>query len=154
MPGSAVAVESAVWDWPEPFVYPIEVSAQAIDEMGHVNNAVYVTWLQEAARAHASSLGLDFTLYRSLDRAMVVRQHRIDYLQPAFAGEQLQLATWVLACDGRLSIERGFQLCREGVTLLRAHTRFVCIELSSGRPRRLPEPMLAAYRAASRDDSP
>ncbi len=138
------------WDLPEPFLVPIRVEADAIDEFNHVNNAIYVSWLQQAARAHASSIGLDFDLYRRLDRGMVVRQHRVDYLKPALMGDRLQLATWVVDCDERLRVQRRFQLCRAGETLLRAQTQFVCVALSSGRARRMPEPFVQAYRSVLR----
>ena len=56
----------------------------------------------------------------------------------------------IVECDGRLSIARQFQLRRpaDGVTLLRARTRFVCAELSSGRPKRMPPEFVEGYGRA------
>lgn len=132
------------WDLSTPFTITIVVDAAAIDHYGHVNNAEYLRWVEQASWAHSRSLGLSLDDYRALDRGMVVHRHELDYLAPAFAGDDLRLATWIVACDGRLTLTRRFQLIRpsDGATLLRARTRFACVALSSGRPRRLP----AAFR--------
>ncbi|MDR5867170.1 acyl-CoA thioesterase [Halomonas koreensis] len=138
------------WDLPEPFVIEIEVEAAHIDAFGHANNAEYLRWVERASWAHSASLGLTLERYRALDRAMAVHRHELDYLAPALEGDRLRLATWIVACDGRLSLTRRFQLRRpaDGATLLRARTRFACIALSSGRPRRLPEAFLSGYGRA------
>ena len=64
--------------------------------------------------------------------------------------ERLALATWIVDCDGRFSLTRRFQLIRpaDGKTLLKARTRFACVALSSGRPKRLPEEYQRIYGAA------
>ena len=60
------------------------------------------------------------------------------------------LATWIVESDQKLRMDRRFQLVRpaDGVTLLRARTTFVCIELSSGRPRRMPVEFIEGYGRA------
>ncbi len=100
--------------------------------------------------ASLGASGLSLARYRELDRAMAVHRHELDYLAPAFEGDRLQLATWIVDCDGRLTLTRRFQLRQRegGQTLLRARTRFACIELSSGRPRRLPDEFRRCYGAA------
>ncbi|WP_444679388.1 acyl-CoA thioesterase [Halomonas sp. E19] len=138
------------WDLPAPFVIEFAVGAAAIDEYGHANNAEYLRWVEQVSWAHSERLGLSLARYRELDRAMAVHRHELDYLAPAFEGERLALATWIVGCDGRLTLTRRFQLVRpaDGRTLLRARTRFACIELSSGRPRRLPEEYVTVYGGA------
>ncbi|MBZ9567418.1 MULTISPECIES: acyl-CoA thioesterase [Modicisalibacter] len=138
------------WDLSTPFTITIVVDAAAIDHYGHVNNAEYLRWVEQASWAHSRSLGLSLDDYRALDRGMVVHRHELDYLAPAFAGDDLRLATWIVACDGRLTLTRRFQLIRpsDGATLLRARTRFACVALSSGRPRRLPEAFRDLYGGA------
>ena len=138
------------WLLPAPFVLDIEVGAEHIDEFAHVNNAVYVGWLEQCAWAHSRSLGLTLDDYRRFDRGMLVVRHEIDYLAAAREGERLELGTWIVESDGRLSIGRQFQLRRpaDEVTLLRARTRFVCAELSSGRPRRMPAEFVERYGQA------
>lgn len=138
------------WDLPAPFVIELEVDASTIDEYDHVNNAEYLRWVERVSWAHSAHLGLDLARYRALDRAMAVHRHELDYLAPALEGDRLQLATWIVDCDGRLTLTRRFQLIRpvDGRTLLRGRTRFACIALSSGRPRRLPAEYAAIYGEA------
>lgn len=139
-----------IWDQPEAFILDIEVQAEHIDELGHANNAVYVTWLEQCAWQHSQSLGLGIADYRRLDRAMAVLRHEIDYLASAFAGDRLQLGTWITDSDQRLKMKRSFQLIRpaDSQTLLRAQTTFVCIELSTGKPKRMPPQFVEGYGRA------
>lgn len=139
-----------VWDLATPFVIDLTVMADDIDGLGHANNAVYVSWLERCAWRHSQRLGLDLTVYRNLDRAMAVVRHEVDYLAAAYEGDELQLATWIVDWDQRLRMNRRFQLRRasDGVTLLRAQTTFVCIELSSGKPKRMPAEFIDGYGPA------
>lgn len=139
-----------IWDKPDAFIIDLAVQEEHIDELGHANNAVYVTWLETSAWRHSQSLGLGMEDYRRLDRAMAVLRHEIDYLAAAYLGDQLQLATWIVDSDQRLKMKRNFQLVRpaDGVTLLRAQTTFVCIQLSNGKPKRMPEAFIEGYGKA------
>jgi acyl-CoA thioester hydrolase len=85
-----------------------------------------------------------------MDRAMAIRQATYDYLLPTRQGEALILATWLTGSDGKLAMTRCFQLRRDadGATVLRGRWELVCIELSSGRARRMPEAFLSVYGAA------
>ncbi|UUZ48726.1 acyl-CoA thioesterase [Massilia sp. B-10] len=118
-----------------------------IDGLNHTNNAVYVRWCEQIGWAHSESLGLGIGDYRRLDRAMAIRRGEYDYLLPTFAGEELTLATWLVGGDGKLVMERRFQLVRkqDGATVLRGRWELVCIEMSSGRARRMPKEFLDAY---------
>ena len=138
------------WMLPDPFVIDIVVQPEDIDGLGHANNAVYVSWLERCAWRHSQSLGLDLAEYRRLDRAMAVLRHEIDYLASAYESDQLQLATWIVESDQRLKMTRHFQLKRpaDDLTLLRAQTTFVCIELSSGKPKRMPAEFVEGYGRA------
>ncbi len=138
------------WDRATPFTIDLQVGAEDIDGLGHANNAVYVTWLERCAWRHSQRLGLDLVEYRRLDRAMAVVRHEIDYLAAAYEGDELQLATWIVDWDQRLKMTRHFQLKRpsDNATLLRAQTTFVCIELSTGKPKRMPAEFIEGYGPA------
>jgi acyl-CoA thioester hydrolase len=135
------------WALPDPFVIDICVADEAIDAYQHVNNSEYLRWVEQISWAHSEALGLSIARYQELDRAMVVHRHELDYLAPAFAGDELQLATWIVDCDGRFSLTRRFQLMRlkDAKTLLNARTRFACVALTSGRPKRLPDEYRRIY---------
>ena len=135
------------WDHPRPYTLPVMPQPGDIDGLNHTNNAVYVQWCEAVAWAHSEALGLSLADYRRLDRAMAIRRGEYDYLLPTAAGEALTLGTWLVASDGRLAMERRFQLLRnaEGATILRGRWQLVCIEMSSGRPRRMPPEVCEAY---------
>ncbi|WP_434772141.1 acyl-CoA thioesterase [Pseudomonas entomophila] len=141
------------WDLETPFIIDLRVGAEDIDGLGHANNAVYVTWLERCAWRHSQWLGLDLAEYRRLDRAMAVHRHEIDYLAATHQDDELQLATWIVDWDQRLRMNRRFQLKRpsDGTTVLRAQTTFVCIELSTGKPKRMPSEFLERYRPVQAD---
>ena len=139
------------WDLGEPpYVVDIEVVAAEIDGLGHANNAAYVSWLERCAWSHSQSLGLDVADYQRLDRAMAVVRHEVDYLASAYLGQTLQVATWIIESDHRFKMTRRFQVLRpaDGVTLLRALTTFACIEMSSGKPKRMPPEFVEGYGKA------
>jgi acyl-CoA thioester hydrolase len=139
-----------VWDYPNPFTRPAIPLAADIDGLQHTNNAVYVQWCERIGWAHSEALGLSLLDYQRLDRAMAIRRADYDYLLPTVLGEELTLATWLSASDGKLTMERRFQLVRDRdqVTVLRGRWDLVCIELSSGRARRMPCEFCEVYLAA------
>jgi acyl-CoA thioester hydrolase len=82
---------------------------------------------------------------------MAIRRSEYDYLLPTMLGETLMLATWLLAGDGRLVMERRFQLIRDsdGATVLRGRWELVCIAISSGQPRRMRAEFCQCYLPAA-----
>ena len=135
------------WDYANPFVQSISPQPGHIDELDHVNNAVYVQWMEDCAWRHSARLGLGLAGFTRLDRSMAVLRHEIDYLASARLNDLLLLATWLIKPSRRLKLERRFQLLRQndGKCLLRARTTYVCGQLSSGQPKRMPAEFIAAY---------
>jgi acyl-CoA thioester hydrolase len=138
------------WDHPGPHIERTQVLSGDIDGLNHTNNAVYVDWCQRAAWGHSVALGLDLERYRALDRAMVITYSEYHYLQASREGDEVAIATWIVEWDRKLTMSRRFQVIRldDGVTLLRAAMRFACVELSSGRPRRMPPEFIHGYGPA------
>jgi len=128
------------WDLPSPFVHERVAVHAEIDAYGHVNNAVYVSWLDDCAWAHSTARGIPPDVCRRLGRGMAVWRTQINYLRPALEGDHIQVATWPVLNDQRLRIDRRFQIRRreDGETLLRALIHYVCIDLESGKARRMP----------------
>lgn len=138
------------WDFPGPFTISITPSANEIDGLNHTNNAVYVQWCEAVAWSHSRSIGLDISDYHRLDRGMAIRRGEYDYLLPSSLGDTLILGTWLTASDGKLTLERRFQLVREVdfATILRGRWELVCIQLSSGGVRRMPLEFRQVYLPA------
>ena len=135
------------FDFPAPHVIELTVEAADIDAYEHVNNAVYLTWLDRAAWSHSAALGVPLEQCVALRRGMAAQRIEIDYLRAARAGDVVRAATWIVSADARLRAERRFQVRRvsDGVTLARARIDYVCINLDSGRATRMPESFARAY---------
>ncbi|ERJ19957.1 4-hydroxybenzoyl-CoA thioesterase protein [Salinisphaera shabanensis E1L3A] len=138
------------WDIDTPFVTRFVVGEAHIDRLNHMNNAVYLSFLEKVAWQHTEALGIGWQSYVDLDAACVVHRHELDYLIPAYLGDELDVATWIEENDGRLAMWRGFQMRRvaDGRTIFRARTHYVTVKLSNGRPRRMPQMFVDAYRPA------
>jgi acyl-CoA thioester hydrolase len=126
------------------------VRAEHVDGLHHANNAEYVRWCESAGWAHSVALGLDVTHYQALDRGMAIRHGEYDYILAAKEGDELLFGTWLTQVDGRLNMTRRFQVFRaqDQALILRAQWQLVCIELSSGRPKRMPKEFVEIYTPA------
>lgn len=117
-----------------------------IDDQGHASNIVYFEWLQSAAVGHSSAQSWTPERYREHGAAWVVRTHYIEYLQPAFAGDELVVPTWVANFRKVLSL-RKYEIRRpaDDVLLARAETDWAYIGLKHRVPRRIPAELIAAF---------
>jgi len=138
---------AAALDFPTAHVIGLQVQPADVDAYEHVNNAVYLTWLDRAAWSHSAALGVPLERCLALRRGMAAQRIEIDYLRAAVRGDRFEAATWIVAADGRLRAERRFQIRRvpDGATLARARVDYVCINLDSGRAARMPEMFARAY---------
>lgn len=139
---------SDAWEFPEPHVVVVDVGDPDIDEYGHVNNAVYLRWLDRAAWSHSAALGVSVADCTRLRRGMAALRIEIDYVRAALPGERVEVATWIVESDRKLRVRRRFQV-RHAVdsgTLARATTEYVCLNLDTGKAIRMPPEFKAAYR--------
>ena len=119
------------------------VAPADIDGMGHVNNTVYLRWVQEAATAHWEALA------SAEDQAAivwVVLRHEIDYKTSARAGDEILLRTWVGQAT-RLTFERFTEMRRsgDGQLLAQARTLWCPINPATERPTRVPAGLRAQF---------
>ncbi|AWM32584.1 acyl-CoA thioesterase [Hymenobacter nivis] len=117
------------------FAHQFVVPATAIDALGHANNVEYVRWVQDVAGAHWLAI---CPPVRQGAYVWVVREHRIRYRQPAFAGDVLRATTWVGDTSGATSV-RHTRLTRaaSNALLCEAETTWVLLDPKSGRPVRI-----------------
>jgi acyl-CoA thioester hydrolase len=119
------------------------VGADDIDDLGHVNNLVYVRWVQDVARAHWEHAA------RPEDRAAlvwVVVRHEIDYLRPAVEGDEIVARTWVESWKGATSDRRTeIERRSDGTPLARARTVWCALDARTWRPKRLPTGLSAPF---------
>lgn len=118
--------------------YQFTISIEDIDGNGHVNNVRYIQWMQDAAVRHYAAIG-GVTPMQAINATWVVRSHHIEYLSPAFAGDQIEVRTWV-ANLRRVRSLRCYEFYRpsDGQLLARGETDWVLVHASTGRPLAIP----------------
>jgi len=135
------------WEFPRPHIVELQVQAGDIDAYDHVNNSVYLKWFDQAAWSHSATLGISVEQCVAIRRGMAAHRTEIDYLRAAVLGDRVQVGTWIVSTDGKLRVERRFEIRRasDGEVLARALTQYVCINLDSGRAARMPDEFMRAY---------
>jgi acyl-CoA thioester hydrolase len=118
------------------FEMTVSVLPDDIDEQNHVNNTVYLRWVQEVATAHWRAVA---TPEAQKAIGWVVLRHEIDYKTPACVGDKILLRTWVGKAT-RLTFERFTEIRRngDGQLLSTARTLWCPINAQTGRPMRVP----------------
>lgn len=154
---------------PARFVYRahVRVHWRDCDPLGHVNNASYLGYLEQAAIDHAAAAGFDMARLRTLGGLFIARRHEIDYLRPAGPGDQLQIVTWPVELGAARAV-RAYRVYRVGTSflepinsddglfapslvaepgppILAARTDWVFVDPGTGRPRRIPAAMSEAF---------
>ena len=125
------------------FTHAVTAQPEHIDELGHVNNAVWVQWIQEVALAHW--YGVAATDHQD-DYIWVVVRHEIDYLRAAVAGDVLTGRTWVGDAPKGARFDRHMEFVGEdGKLRVRARTQWAIIDKDSGRPIRVPPEVIAPF---------
>ncbi|MEZ6041008.1 MAG: thioesterase family protein [Planctomycetaceae bacterium] len=121
------------------FEFAIHVTADVIDGNGHVNNVVYVQWMQDAAVAHARSC-IPRNADELADTSWVARSHHIEYLLPVVEGQRIVVRTWI-ADFRRVRSTRRYRFVRldDQKLVAQGQTDWVFIDTHSGRPRSIPE---------------
>ena len=121
-------------------IFPSEftIPHEAVDENGHVNNVMYVQWMQDAAVRHYEAMG-GRQITMDIGATWVVRSHMVEYLRPAFAGERVKVLTWVVNMR-RVSSLRRYQFVRieDDQVLVRGETTWVFVDAKDGSPRAIP----------------
>lgn len=114
-----------------------------IDGLNHVNNTVYLRWVQDVATAHWESLA---SPEAQAAIAWVVVRHEIDYKTAANLGDEILLRTWVGEAS-RLKFERFTEIRRktDQQLLSQARTVWVPIDWKTGRPTRVPADVRARF---------
>ncbi len=129
--------------------YRLKIPEEAIDGNGHVNNVVYLQWMQDAAIRHFESLG-GTPLTIGAGATWVVRSHKIEYFGPAFAGEEIEVHTWIANVRRVRSLRRyEFVRAADGETLVKGETEWVFVDARDGRPIPIPESIVGLLASAA-----
>ena len=113
-----------------------------IDELGHVNNAVWVRWVQDLATAHWAAAA---TPAQSAAYVWVVVRHEIDYLGNLKEGESVSGRTWVAEGAIGAKFDRYAEFSKEGRALVRARTTWAILDRARQRPIRVPKDVVERF---------
>ena len=129
------------------FETSIMAEARHIDELGHVNNAVWVQWIQDVATAHWRSVA---DPAHQDDYVWVVVRHEIDYLRAVLEGETVIARTWVGDEPRGARFDRHMEFVGDdGKIRVRAQTQWAIIDKASGRPIRVPPAVVKPFLSAT-----
>ena len=126
-----------------PFEIIVPVQPGDIDQQNHVNNTVYLRWVQEVATAHWESLA---PAAAQETIGWVVLRHEIDYKTPAGLGDEIVLRTWVGEAT-RVTFERFTEMrrARDHELLAEARTLWVPVNAATARPTRVSPEVRALF---------
>ena len=117
-----------------------------IDELGHVNNAVWVQWIQNIATAHWQAVAPPEA---QAAYVWVVVRHEIDYLGNVGAGDRVTARTWISDPPRGARFDRNIEFAdTSGKIIVRAKTSWAMIDRSRGRLVRVPADIAAAFLSA------
>ena len=123
----------------------LTAGAEHIDELGHVNNAVWVQWMEQVAVAHWESVA--DPAHKDAYFWVVVR-HEIDYLRAAVEGDRILARTWVGDAPRGAKFDRHMEfVAQDGKICVRARSWWAIIDKAAGRPIRVPPEVVAPFLA-------
>lgn len=131
--------------------YELIVPKEAEDQNGHVNNVEYLRWMQDAAMKHSEAVGCT-RMTNALGATWVIRTHKIEYLKPAFAGDQVTVITWVSNLR-RVQSLRKYKIVRpaDKALLAEGETDWVFVDAQKGTLRSIPKEVKAAFQTLPED---
>ena len=119
-----------------------KVKKNAIDGLNHVNNVVYLQWVNDISEKHWNLLAGKEIKEKYL---WVVLRHELDYMNQAFLDDEITVLTWVGESSGVKSI-RHVEIYKGDVILLKARSTWCLLEMKSLRPTRIKEDILSLLR--------
>ena len=127
----------------EVFVVPLDIRPDQIDANGHVNNVVYVGWLQDAGTSHWNAR---FDAATRAKWSWVALRHEIDYLRALGPGETVTARTWVADKPQGAKFDRFMEFTgADGKVHVRARTVWALLDKASGRPLRVTAEVVAPF---------
>jgi acyl-CoA thioester hydrolase len=121
----------------------ITVLPEHLDDVNHVNNVIYVQWMQDVATLHWQAYASE-ALQEEV--AWMVRRHEIDYYNQAFLGDELEVSTWTGEYTN-ITWKRHYEIIRisDGKKIISALSTWIPVTRSTQKPRRIDEAMIQWY---------
>lgn len=127
------------------FELHLTIAPADIDDLGHVNNVVYLRWVQEVASTHWKTTAAAADLERL---AWVVTRQELDYKAAAYLGDDIVGRTWIgattaITCERFVEIRRA----KDDKLMLASRSIWVPVDRTTGRPKRIDDSVLAPLRS-------
>ena len=125
--------------------YPVR--QYELDVLGHVNNAVYLNWVEQVAIDHVEALGFGRAWSDERGGGWVVREHHVTYHRPVEYGDVVLVTTLPQELGG-VRGRRRTEIHREadGVLTTEVMTQWIWVRSSDGRPTRVPADLLELFK--------
>ncbi|RJP18223.1 MAG: acyl-CoA thioesterase [Candidatus Omnitrophota bacterium] len=136
------------------YQYDIIVTKEFVDGNRHVNNVVYVQWMQDAAVRHSRDAGCAQAT-KEAGAIWVARSHWIKYIRPTFKNDLITVLTWVsdIRKVGSLRKYR-FVRVSDQTILAEGETDWAFVDAKTGRPRVIPKNIANAFTVAPKEQEP
>ena len=140
---------------PAIYEYKHKVKKDEIDGQNHVNNLVYLKWMQNAATEHSAAQGWDSDRYKDEGAGWVVKSHFIEYLSSTYEDDEVVVKTWISDFK-KASSTRKYKMVRisDEKILAVAETNWAYISLEHRVPRRTPDSLREAFIVVTADQEP
>jgi acyl-CoA thioester hydrolase len=121
-----------------------QVAWSDVDRAGHVNNAVYLAYVEDAEAQVAAASGWPHERMAAEGFTLVARRHQIEYRQPAVLGDELDLTVWLSDLGESGGVwHHAITRVRDGVQLAQALTHWECVDVGTRRPVPVPRELAA-----------
>lgn len=119
----------------------VKVKKEDIDELNHVNNIVYLQWINNISANHWKSLS-----NKQIDAKYiwVASRHEIDYVKPAFLNEEITIKTYIDTIEGVKS-KRKVEIYRDNILLAKSLTIWVLLDAKTQKVTRIPKEILNLF---------
>jgi acyl-CoA thioester hydrolase len=119
------------------FIHKHKVEFSEIDDLNHVNNVVYLQWINDVSIKHWNSLSTKQIREKYI---WVAIRHEIDYLKPAFLDETVTIKTWIATLEGVKSI-RKVEIYRYDLLLAKSQTVWCLLDAKTQKITRITSEM-------------
>ena len=126
------------------YEYSLLVTKEDIDALNHVNNVVYLKWINKVSILHWNSLSNDEINKKYI---WVASRHEIDYLKPAFLNEKITIKTWIDTLEGVKSI-RKVEMYRKEILLAKSKTTWILLDAKTQKIARIPKEIKDVFSAS------
>lgn len=121
----------------------IKVESQHLDDVNHVNNVIYVQWMQDIASQHWEAFASDKLKQEVL---WMIKRHEVDYYNQAFLGDELHMTTWT-GEHTNVTWKRHYEIIRpaDNKKIIIAASVWIPLERKTQRPRRIDDELINMF---------